>query len=824
MRILVIGGVAVGASFATRMRRLSEEHEITIYEKSSYISYANCGLPYNLSGKIERERLILESPESLKEKFNVDVFVKHEVLSIDTKNKTIKVRNISEGIVFEDRYDKLVLGTGTRSNSLNIEGINAEKNVFTLKNIDDLDLINGAISNLKPKNIVVFGAGFIGLEVAEQLIEKGYSVSVIEYKNSILKLDKDFSSIVEKELIQNGVNLILNARTKKVDANEKRIYFEDGKWIAYDLIISAAGIKPNTEFIKEAGINVDDKGIVITNENMLTSDKDIYAAGDIVYSTHAVTNEKVYSPLAWGANRQAKVIANHIEGIKDSQPKTLQTAIIKMFNYVVAQTGLTEDEAKFKKIEYDTSIISANAHAGYYPGAQKVNVKLIYDINTLKVLGAQAIGMSADKKIDIIATAIMGNLTLYDLHDLNLSYSPPYGSAKDVINVVASVGINKVERKIETIKASNISDLKGTKIIDVRPRTVFEIGSVPGAVNHPLEELRNNKIDFGENETIHLICNTGHQSYNALSILRGLGYIDVRNIEGGYNLYKAQEDAYNLSCLKCKFGEDVSQKNVKDVEMNNNQKIVTANQKEVLVDCSGLSCPGPLLKLHKALEEGKDGEIFKVIATDFGFKDDIETWVVKNGHTLLEIKGGPTVEAIIMKGRGVVNDNTKALASIMTKDKDKATIVLFSGDYDKLIASLIIAQAAASLGKKVTIFATFWGLNALRTKPSKKPKKKFMKKMFGIMMPNGAEKLELSKMNMMGMGKKIIKGTMKKHNVKKPSEMIKDAMELGVEFIACTMSMDLLGITKEELIKGTTFAGVAKYISNADDSNITLFI
>ena len=822
-KIIVVGGVALGASFATRMRRINRNTDIVMYEKSNFISYANCGLPYNLSGKIERERLELVTPEEMKEKFGIKTLVQHEVVSIDTKAKTVEVKDLGTGKTFTDTYDKLVLGPGTSALTLPIPGLKEEVDKFPLKNLDHLDKLQAWRKETGAKNFIVMGAGFIGLEVAESLVEDGANVSVVEIANTVVKLDKDMSSIAEKELETKGVHLFLNAKLVKFDSKKKEAHLEDGRIIPYDAVITSAGVVPNTKFIKEAGIAVDDRGIVVTNEYMQTSDESVYAGGDIVYSPHKITGKKVYSPLAWGANRQAKVIANHLAGIEDKQPATLNTAIIKLFRLPVAQTGLNEFAAKQEGYDFDFAYYSGNHHASYYPAASKVVLKVVYDKKTMKVLGAQAIGPSADKKIDVIATAIYHDASMHDLLDYNLSYSPPYGSAKDVVNVAAAIAINKQQQNLKTINAEDVKEDMLT--IDVRPLTVFEVGTIPGAINIPLEELiTTSKLPKDKNAEINVLCSTGHTSYNGMKILQGLGYTNIRNCVGGHGRYHIIHSAKEYQpTIVPKGSVKLSNEAVSKITASAKENAVKIN-----VDCTGLACPGPILKLHKTIQEAKDGTVLNVTASDFGFEEDIKTWTAKNGHTLISVSSDDsTVNAVIMKGKDVsslVTDDSKAMAQVMTQGKDKATIVLFSGEYDKVLAAMIIAQAAASIGKEVIIFATFWGLNALRIKPGKKPKKKFMKKMFGLMMPKGVEKMPLSNMNMGGMGKAIIKSTMKKHNVKKPSEMIQDSLDLGVTILACTMSMELLGITKEELVTGTRFAGAAKYVSDSDDSNLTLFI
>jgi len=824
MKIITIGGVALGASFVTRMKRLNRNIEIKLFEKSSYISYANCGLPYNLSGKIQRDRLELVTPEEMKEKFDVNVFVKHEVIAIDRKNKNVTVKNLLTGKTFKESYDKLVLGTGTRAIDIPIKGIEKEKNKFPLKNLDDLDRIQEFRKKTGAKKFLILGAGFIGLEAAEALAEDGQEVNVAEISNNVAKFDKDISVFLEKELVQKNVNLFLNAGVKEVDSKRKVAKLTTGVEISYDMILMSAGVRPNTEFIKAAGIKVDERGVVETNEFMQTSDKDIYAGGDIVYTPHRLTGQKVFSPLAWGANRQAKVIANHIFGIKDKQPSTMQTAIIKIFRLTAAMTGISEFEASKSGIDYDIVYYSGNHHASYYPGAKNVILKIIFEKKTLKVLGAQSVGASADKKIDILSTAIYHNATMEDLLDYNLSYSPPYGSAKDVINLAASIAVNRRDQKLKTIKAEELTE--DMFVVDVNPETVHEVSSISWSINIPLETLdKTTKLPKDKDSFIYIHCNTGHTSYNALKIIESKGYTNLVNVIGGNHRYQAFKWSreYKPSLSNSHSNDSTNDMTPKAATSS---KVVSSSAKVETLDCTGLACPGPLLKLHKKLNEVEDGTILDVTASDFGFEDDVKTWVGKNGHTLISVSSDDEkVYAKIQKGNtSVVNEDTQALAGALMKDKERATIVLFSGDYDKVIAALIIAQAAASLGKKVTIFATFWGLNAFRIKPKKKPKKKFMEKMFGKMMPTGVDKLPLTQMNFGGLGKKIIKSVMKKHNVKSPAEMIKDSKELGIEFIACTMSMDLLGVRKEEIIDGVSFAGAAKYISHADDSNITLFI
>ncbi|MCK5946007.1 MAG: DsrE/DsrF/DrsH-like family protein, partial [Mycoplasmataceae bacterium] len=697
----------------------------------------------------------------------------------------------------------------------------------TLKNLDELDVVTEYIKKEQPKTAVVFGAGFIGLEVAESLIEAGWEVSVIDIANTVVKLDKDMSSIVENELTDNGVKLYLNAFTKEVDPKNKQVVLKDGRKIPYDMIFATAGIKPNTEFIAAAGIKVDDRGIVVTNAQMQTSDKDVYAGGDIVYTPHILTGKKVYSPLAWGANRQARVIANHIAGIKDQQPPTFNTAIIKIFRKDAAQTGLSEFAAKQEGFDAGIAIAELNHHAGYYPGAKKVVIKLIFDKKSLKVLGAQAVGQGADKKIDVIATSIQAQSTIYELLDLNLSYSPPYGSARDVVNVVASIAVNAVERDIKTISGVDVP--KEATIIDVRPETVFSMGTLHGAINIDKEELRtSDKLPKDKKEEIYLLCNTGHESYNSWGILTGMGYKNLINIEGGLHHYEAHEKAINYDPKTAAGNKRAGQPAQTAQAAQATQKVAVATGKEKTydVDCTGLSCPGPILKVADKLKDINDGDVINVTASDFGFETDIKVWTKKNGHTLLNVTStNDEVVAQIAKGSvGTVSEDAKAMAGAMLQGKKKATIVLFSGSYDKMIAAMIISQAAASLGTEVTIFATFWGLNALRTKPRSKLKKTFIEKRFAGKMPRGAGKLPLSQMNMGGMGKKMIKSIMKKHNVTSPEVMLQQSIDMGINIIACTMSMDLMGLRKEELVEGIDFGGAAAYVSESDDSNLTIFI
>lgn len=822
-KILIVGGVAGGATVATRLRRLNEKDEIIMFERDEHISFANCGLPYYLGGVIQsRDRLIVETIAGLKEKFNIDVRNFSEVISIDRVNKRIKIKRIKTGEIYEESFDKLVLSPGAQPIRIPTPGLDEAKNIFTLRNIPDTDKIKKYIDENKPKTAVIVGGGFIGVEMAENFTEQNIHTTIVDLANQILApLDFEMAKLAQNEMVNHGVHFELETVVNEYKDEGKTVVLKNGKTLQADLIILAIGVKPESNLASSCGLKVGPRGHIITTKTLQTVDattnevvEDVYAIGDAIEVYDFVDNSKTAIALAWPANRQGRLVADHINGFKVSYKGSLGSSVVKIFDYIAASTGNSEKSLIRKNTPYEISYVTRGNHAGYYPDAQEMIIKLIFDPKTGKIFGAQAFGhVGTEKRIDVIATAIKGGLTIEDLPDLELCYAPPFSSAKDPVNIAGYAASNVMAGVYKTIRYNQIDEVikKGGFVVDARTRLEYDLHHIEGAINIPQIEMRNRMNEFPSNKDtpVYLYCNIGHTGYLAVQILRGYGYTNIYNLTGGIKMYNA---VYQFN------------PNEKVPEFHNpeERKIEPMNQtqiKRLKVDACGLQCPGPIMETFKTMQTMKEGDIVEVEATDSGFTRDVEKWAKSTGNTLVSVvKDGNIYRATLQKG------GPKSSGTPVQLTNDSTTIVLFSGDLDKALASLIIAQGARAMGKNVTIFATFWGLNLLRKPKGGKVKKPFVEKMFGWMMPKGAKKMKISKMNFGGAGTAMIKGVMKKKNVRALEVQLQDAMKSGVNFIACTMSMDIMGIRKEELIDGIDYAGVATYLAESENAGVTLFI
>ncbi len=541
MKILIVGGVAGGATAATRLRRLSEENEVIIFEKGQYVSFANCGLPYHISGTIDkRDALLLQTPESLKERYNLDVRVFTEVLSIYTVDKKVSVKNLQTGEIYLENYDKLLLSPGAEPIKPPFEGIDSDK-IYTLKNIPDMDKIVAKTKNAQ--NFVVVGGGFIGLEVAENLIEAGKSVKLVELGNQVMApVDFDIASFVHEKAKQKGLELLLNVGVEKFNDKGETIevFLNNGTSLETDAVILAIGVKPETKLAIEAGLEIGETRGILVNEFMQTSNPDIYAVGDAIEVAHYINNKKVLIPLAWPANRQGRIVADNIVlGNQYKYTGSLGSSILKFFELSVASTGLNEKTLKKFGIPYKTAIVTRGHHAGYYPGAKNMVLKLIFDENG-KIFGAQAVGEAGvDKRIDVIATAIKGNLTVYDLPEIEITYAPPFNSAKDPVNIAGYAAENILKGDLEMVNYDEFWDFvkeNDAVILDVRTSKEFSGGAIEGAININVDDLRANLENLDKNKVYAIYCQVGLRGYLANRIMRNNGFRAV-NLNGGYNLW-----------------------------------------------------------------------------------------------------------------------------------------------------------------------------------------------------------------------------------------------------------------------------------------------
>ena len=541
MKIVIIGGVAGGATAATRLRRLSEENEVLIFEKGEYVSFANCGLPYHISGKIEqRDALLLQTPQSLKERYNLDVRILSEVLSIDSTNKMIKVQDLTTGNTYFENFDKLLLSPGAAPIRPPFEGVDSDK-ILTLRNIPDMDKI---IQKTKEANrFVVVGGGFIGLEVAENLIELGKEVKLIELGNQVMApVDFDIASFIHEKANEKKLAFLLNVGVQKFKDNGDSItvFLSDGTSEETDAVILAIGVKPETQLAKNAGLAIGETGGILVNEYLQTSHPDIYAVGDAVEVTHTIHHKKVLIPLAWPANRQGRLVADNITfGNKYKYAGSLGSSILKFFELSVASTGLNEKILKRFQIPYKTAIVTRGHHAGYYPGAKNLVLKLIFNEEG-KIFGAQAVGeKGVDKRIDILATAIKGNLKVFDLPEIEVAYAPPYNAAKDPVNIVGYTAENILNGNLSMLNYDELFDFihqQNAILLDVRSADEFENGHIQSAVNINVDDLRANINKLDQSKTYVVYCQVGLRGYLAHRILKNNGF-NVFNLNGGYNLW-----------------------------------------------------------------------------------------------------------------------------------------------------------------------------------------------------------------------------------------------------------------------------------------------
>ncbi len=831
MKTLIIGGVAGGATAAARLRRRDEHMEILILDKGEYISYANCGLPYHIGNVIEdRGALLLQSPQTMKAKLNIDVRLRSEVTEILPEEKAVRVKNAETGETYTESYDNLIIATGSSPVTPPIPGIEAD-NIFTLWTIPQMDEIKKYIKEQNPRNAIVVGGGFIGLETAENLSELGLNVTVVEMQRQVMApLDHEMANLVHENMLMNNVNLLLGTGVSEFShgAHGTTVVLSDGRSLPADMVIMSAGIRPNSAFAKSSGIELNARGGIIVDNQFRTSLENIYAIGDVIETDHFITGERTMIPLAGPANRQARILADIITGKDSSYTGSMGTSVAKIYDYTVAATGLNEKQlqaaGKVKGKDYEVAIINQKSHAGYYPGATNMTLKMIFSPEG-KIFGGQIVGQEGvDKRIDTLAATIRNGGDIYMLQELELAYAPPFSSAKDPVNMLGFVAENILTGMVKFIDTQELdAELAspaagGITVLDVTEEMERMVFSIPGSVHIPQGQLRGRIDELDRSRHIIVYCTIGVRSYNAARVLMQNGFKNVSVLAGGTGFYKSMHYEERLGVCFTDISGQTS-----DTSEAGEDTEETEREFRVL-NCCGMQCPGPIMSVNEQLNQMADGEILKVRATDMGFAADVEAWCRRTGNTLVkkERVGNENI-VYIRKGSGELAKSTGSVAK-HSDDSQGKTIIVFSGDLDKVLASFIIANGSAAMGRPVTMFFTFWGLNALRKANSPAVKKTFIEKMFGMMMPKGTGKLKLSNMNMGGMGSAMMKKVMKDKNVDSLDQLMKTAMANGVRLVACTMSMDVMGIKEEELIDGVELAGVASYLGDAEESNVNLFV
>lgn len=837
-RLVIVGGVAGGASAAARARRLSEQAEIIMLERGEHVSFANCGLPYHIGGAIaERARLIVQTPEALRRRFRIDVRTRTEALRIDRERRVVLARDLASGAESEIPYDALILSPGAEPIRPPLPGGDSPR-VLTLRNIADMDAIKRIVDQERPARAVVVGGGYIGLEMAEALRERQVGVTLVELGNQVMgPADPEMAVPLHQQLTLHGVDLRLETSITSVQDLDGalQVQLSDGSAVEAGLVIMAIGVKPDSRLAREAGLKVSERGGILVDERMRTSDPAIYAVGDAVQVQDFVTGAPALIPLAGPANRQGRIAADNIFGRPSAYKRTQGTAICKVFDTAIAMTGLSEKAARRAGRAYEKVYIHPASHAGYYPGAAPMSLKLVFDPESGKVLGAQAVGPDGvDKRIDVLAVAIRAGLSVFDLEDLELSYAPPYGSAKDPVNYAGFVAANALRGDVKLCHAADVSAPRADQaLLDVRTPAEVAAGAIPGALNIPVDELRERLGELPRDKELLVNCQVGLRGYLACRILAQHGFA-CRNLSGGYKTWAMFES------LKQKPAPPAPPANPEKRSPNPMPAPAAPNTPPAppaaagpvrTIDSTALQCPGPIMRLAKELQALQPGQQVAIVSRDAGFAADIHAWCHSTGNRLVaHAAEGGCYKAVIEKGASSaplsapVSCSAAQPAAAQPAASKKKTIVVFSSDFDRCMAAFIIANGAAAMGSEVTLFFTFWGLNVLRRPDAPPVEKTLVEKMFGWMMPRGPERLTLSKMNMGGAGLAMIKGIMRSKKVDSLGSLVRQARAAGVRLVACSMSMELMGIKREELIDGVELGGVAMYLNEAEAGNVNLFI
>ena len=815
-KYLIVGGVAGGATAAARIRRLTEDAEIILFEKGAYISYANCGLPYYIGGVIEeRDRLFVQTPEAFGKRFNIDVRTRSEVIAIHPEKKQVTVRS-AEGKEYTENYDKLLLSPGASPVVPPLPGIQSE-GIFTLRNVNDTDRIKAYMTAHQVRRTVIVGGGFIGLEMAENLKHAGSQVAVVEMAPQVMgPIDYSMAALVHQHLQQQDVKLYLEQAVERFsrEGDELTLYFKSGISLKADMVLLSIGVRAETRLAQEAGLKLGEMRGIWVDAYLQTSDADIYAVGDAIEYPHPITGKPWLNFLAGPANRQARIVAdNMVLGNRIHYEGAIGTSIAKVFDLTVASTGLPAKRLKQMGIPYLSATIHNGSHAGYYPGSLQMDIKITFSPTDGKLYGAQIVGYDGvDTRIDQYALAIKQGATVEQLTRLEHAYAPPFSSAKDPVAISGYVAGNILSGKMTPLywREMQQADKSQVTLVDVRTPDEYALGTIPGAINIPLDNLRERLADIPENKPVYLFCGVGLRGYLASNILKSKGYPDVRNLIGGLK-------TYNAATATIKTPEGF----VCDTTTHACPASSCMCDKSIIkVDACGIQCPGPILKLKQAMDVLAVGQQLEVRATDAGFPRDAEAWCRTTGHKFLGKRAEGGIQIVeIEKAAPQVVEATQPQTSEQGK-----TLILFSDDLDKTLATFVLANGAAATGKKVSIFFTFWGLNAIKKVRKPKVKKDIFGRMFGWMLPADSTQLALSKMNMLGIGSKMMRYLMRKKGVDSLETLRQQAIDQGVEFIACQMSMDVMGIKREELLDNVTVGGVASYMERAEQANVNLFI
>ena len=823
-KTVIIGGVAGGATCATRLRRLDESREIVLLERGEYISYANCGLPYHVGDVIRsRQSLLVTTPEAMRMKYAVDVRTRHEAVAIDRQKKCVMVKDLESGEFKEESYDELVIATGSSPVWPPVPGID-DPRIRTLWTVPDADRLREMAGSVK--SAVVIGGGFIGLEIAANLRHVGLGVSLVEGLDQVMNpLDFEMAQLLHEEIAASGVELHPSDTVTEFSGDDEgvTVKLQSGGELRTEMGVLSAGVKPNSQLAGDCGLELNERGGIVVDDHMRTADPSIYAVGDVIEVEDCILGGRTMIGLAGPANKQGRIAADNIAGFDEAYHGSQGTSVVKVFGLTAAFTGANEKTLIGRDMQkgrdYETVTITQNHHAAYYPGAQPMVMKLIFAADGSRIFGAQIIGKEGvDKRIDVIAVAQRLGAEPAQLKELELGYGPSYSSAKDPVNMLGFSAENVLRGLIRFADWDVFEKNPSAVKLDVQEAAERMAYELPSAVSIPLSELRERLGELDRETPYVLFCSIGVRAYNAARVLMENGFGNVSIYPGGTRFYRSvHPEEWSPSVPEVK-------KAAVESIVKSEEEINMAEMRKITIDCCGMQCPGPIMEVYKNINEMADGEVLEVSASDPGFARDIESWCRRTGNTLLsnEQRDGAYVAAL-RKGMSESGDESAAPAVVKETPQGK-TIIVFDGDMDKVLASFIIANGALAMGRPVTMFFTFWGLNALRKSQKQDIKKTPVESMFGAMLPRGAGKLSLSKMNMGGMGTAMMKKIMKDKNIDSLEELMKKAMENGVKIIACSMSMDVMGIRKEELIDGVEIGGVGTYLGEAEEANVNLFI
>lgn len=820
MKIVIIGGVAGGATAAARLRRMDEHVEIVMIERGAHISYANCGLPYYIGNVItDRNKLFLQSPQGFAKRFNVDVRTEQEVTAIIPEAGSLTVKR-KDGSLYQETYDRLLIATGASPVRPPLPGIDHEA-IFTLRNVADTDRIKDFIDRTSPRRAVVIGAGFIGLEMVENLKHRGLDVHVVEMGNQVMApIDFSMAAWLHQHLISKGVHLHLEETVAGFQhANHEVIVnLKSGRQLSTDLVVLSIGVRPEASLAQNCGLKIGQTGGIVVNHRLQTSHPSIYAIGDVIEYPHPLTGRPWLNLLAGPANRQGRIAADNILGADIAYEGSIGTAIAKVFDMTVATSGLPAKRLKEWGIPHTSITVHPASHAGYYPDSTQLTLKLTFNPTDGKLLGGQAIGYKGvDKRMDQIALVLKQGGSIYDLMKVEHAYAPPFSSAKDPVAMAAYAANNIIEGRMKPVYWREMQQLiaQGAYLLDVRTPHEYQVGTLPGAVNIPLDELRHRLNELPRDGHIYVFCAVGLRGYLASRILLQHGFQHTYNLVGGLRTYRTATAEIPRPHSQPENGS-IHPPTPTSSPMQSIQPTATTMR----IDACGLQCPGPILQLKKAIDSLQEGQEVEIISTDAGFARDAQAWCQSTGNRWIgcQESAGKVVVTVAKQS------NPRGECPAQSTGGKGKTLILFSDDLDKALATFVLANGAAATGQPTTIFFTFWGLNVIKKEHKPRVEKDLFGRMFGWMLPAHSRKLKLSKMNMGGMGSLMMRFLMRKKGIESLESLRRQALENGVEFIACQMSMDVMGVKREELMDEVSIGGVATYMERADKANVNLFI